>query len=60
MSIWLKNPLAVHASGDAGGGIVIEGTKIVELVPAGSRPATAIDEVFDASGHVLKIGRAHV
>jgi len=56
MSIWLKNPLAVHAAGDAGGGIVIEGTKIVELVPAGSRPAAAVDEVFDASGHVLTPG----
>src|SRR5690625_7930927 len=28
MSMWLKDPLAVHAGGDAGGGIVIEGTKI--------------------------------
>lgn len=34
-SLWLKNPLAVLADGDAGGGVVVAGNTIVELVPGG-------------------------
>jgi len=50
---WLRNPLAVL--GDAPGGIVVEGGRIVELVSAGgvpSRPAVP----FDASRHVVLPG----
>ncbi len=35
--LWIRNPLAILADG-AGGGIVVEGTRIVERVPAGGQP----------------------
>ena len=37
--IWFKNPLAVFtATGDdASGGVVVEGSQIVEIVPGGAR-----------------------
>ncbi len=53
LATWLRNPLAVL--GDAPGGIVVDGGRIVELVPAGgvpSRPAAP----FDASRHVVLPG----
>ena len=50
MRLWIKNPLAILASG-AEGGIVVEGSRIIELVPAGSTPAR--DHTFDASRHVV-------
>ena len=52
-AIWLRNPLAVL--GDAPGGVVVQGGRIVELVPAGgapNRPAAP----FDASRHVVLPG----
>ncbi len=52
-ALWLRNPLAVL--GDAPGGIVVQGGRIVELVPAGGapvRPAAA----WDASRHVVLPG----
>ncbi len=52
MRLWIKEPLAVLAE-EAGGGVVVEGSRIVELVPAGGQPATAVDEVFDAGRHVV-------
>ena len=38
--IWFKNPLAVFtATGDdASGGVVVEGSRIVEIVPGGGTP----------------------
>ncbi len=57
--LWLKNPLAVytgHPAGrepDAGGGLVVAGAEIAELVPAGGEPTQPYAEVFDASRHVL-------
>ena len=55
--MWLRRPLAVLAEGDAGGGVVVAGGRIVELVPAGGRPAGDGElDVFDASGHVLLPG----
>lgn len=53
--IWLRSPLAILAEG-AGGGLVVEGSRIVELVPAGASPAAPVDEVFDASAHVVLPG----
>lgn len=52
MRLWLKNPLAVLAE-NAGGGLVVEGSRIIELVPAGKQPSQPVDEVFDASRHVI-------
>ena len=50
--IWIKSPLAILAD-NAENGIVIEGKKIVELVPLGARPLQTIDETYDASESVL-------
>ena len=54
--LWLRNPLAILADGDAGGGIVVAGGRIVELVPAGRQPLAADPRVFDASAHVVLPG----
>ncbi len=53
MRLWIKNPLAVLAE-DAAGGIVVEGTRIVELVQRGKTPIH--DTVFDASAHAVLPG----
>jgi 8-oxoguanine deaminase len=50
--IWISAPLAILAEA-SGGGIVVEGTRIVERVPAGGHPSRPVDETFDASRHVV-------
>jgi 8-oxoguanine deaminase len=50
MRLWIKTPLAILAA-DAAGGIVVEGSRIVELVSAGATPLH--DQVLDASRHVV-------
>lgn len=54
-SLWLKNPLGVYtgADADAAGGIVVDGAVVRELVPAGGAPSAPVDEVVDASRHVV-------
>ncbi|MDX1266327.1 MAG: 8-oxoguanine deaminase [Oceanisphaera sp.] len=54
-TLWIKQPLATLSPAYAGG-LVITGNRITELVPAGQIPKTPIDEVFDASQHVLLPG----
>ena len=54
MRIWIKDPLAILAEG-AEHGLVVEGTRIVELV-AQRRNAGAVDAIFDASRHVVLPG----
>ena len=49
MRLWIKDPLAILAEG-AERGLVVEGGKIAELVPAGREPAASIAEVFEAGG----------
>jgi 8-oxoguanine deaminase len=51
--LWLRNPLAILA--DAPGGVVVEGGRIAELVPAGGVPA-APATVYDVSDHVVLPG----
>ncbi|WP_035781651.1 amidohydrolase family protein, partial [Arthrobacter sp. H14] len=55
---WLRNPQAIFTANehDAGGGVVVEGTRIVELVAAGQTPTTSYDEVFEARDHVVLPG----
>ncbi|MBL4726619.1 MAG: 8-oxoguanine deaminase [Rhizobiaceae bacterium] len=53
--IWLKNPLAI-LEGNAGGGLVIEGSRIVELVPSGKTPRSKVSKTFDCSNHVVLPG----
>ena len=58
MRIWLKNPLAIltDSQSNAGGGIVVKGTIIDEMVASGQQPAKPVDQVFDASEHVILPG----
>ena len=55
---WIKQPSAAFTANDldAGGGIVVEGDRIIELVGSGRTPEAAVDELFDASNKVLLPG----
>lgn len=56
--LWIKNPLAILAE-NAGGGLIVQGEKIVALVPSGGDPTSlGFDDydVFDASAHVVLPG----
>ncbi|WP_343222641.1 8-oxoguanine deaminase [Marinobacterium ramblicola] len=53
--IWIKSPLATLDSTCAGG-LVVEGTRIAEVLAAGETPAAPVDQVFDAREHVLLPG----
>lgn len=57
-TLWIKNPLAIFTpqGTDAGGGIVVQGATIAELVPSASRPSAPCDTVFDARRHVVLPG----
>ena len=55
MRIWIKDPLAILATG-AARGLVVEGTRIVELVAVGASPSAPVDATFDASRHVVLPG----
>ena len=52
MRLWIRNPLAILAD-NAAGGIVVEDSRIVELVPSGKSPLAPVDETFDASRHAI-------
>ncbi len=54
-TLYIKAPLACLEPG-AAGGIVVKDGRIAELVAAGGSPATAVDETFDASRHVVLPG----
>ena len=66
MRIWIKSPLAAftnnHANNhadphdDMQNGFVIDHDTISELVGAGCEPGEVVDEVFDASQHVVLPG----
>jgi 8-oxoguanine deaminase len=54
-AIWLKDPLAILAEG-AERGVVVQGNRIVELVPAGRAPAAADVAIVEAGRHVVLPG----
>jgi 8-oxoguanine deaminase len=58
MRIWLKHPLAILTDEglDARGGIVVEEDRILEVLASGQKPSVEVDQVFDASGHVVLPG----
>jgi len=58
MKIWLKNPLSILADDgiDARGGIVIQNNLIHEVLALGEEPSEQVDQVFDASEHVVLPG----
>lgn len=53
--VWIKAPLATLDS-DCAGGVVIENQLITEVLVSGAQPAEPVDEVFDASQHVMLPG----
>ncbi len=55
MRLWLSGPLAIFAD-DAGNGVVVEDSRIVECVARGCAPKEPYDEVFDCSQHVVLPG----
>ena len=55
MALWIKDPLAIVVPA-AERGVVVEGGRIVELVPRGALPRRRVGEVFDASAHVVLPG----
>ena len=67
MNIWIKNPLAILVGNDKGnsediaisngtGGIVIQDNKILEILSKNEQASVPIDQVFDASEHVVLPG----
>ncbi|MCA0974079.1 8-oxoguanine deaminase [Halomonas denitrificans] len=52
---WIRQPLATSDPA-ATAGVVVQGSRIVEKLDAGQVPSVAVDEVFDASRHVLLPG----
>ena len=55
MRLWIKDPIAILAEG-AERGIVIDGTRIVELIGRGKTPSAPIGATFNASRHVVLPG----
>lgn len=55
MRLWIKTPLGGMPKGGEGG-IVVDGPIIAELLRAEHQPSGPIDEVFDASRHVVLPG----
>ncbi|MGB2079153.1 MAG: 8-oxoguanine deaminase [Vibrio sp.] len=56
---WIKNPLAIYTSDEhecARGGLVIKDGIIIELVAADHKPQHPVDDVIDASAHVVTPG----
>lgn len=54
--IWIKQPMAVYCPEDAANGLVIDNGVITELVGKGQEPSQPVDQLFDASEHVLLPG----
>jgi 8-oxoguanine deaminase len=51
--LWIKEPLGILGPG---GGVVIDGGRIVELIPSGGHPSTPNVALFDAGAHVVLPG----
>ena len=56
--LWIKNPLEIFTATDecAKGGIVIENNLITEVLASGKQPKLPVQNVFDASNHVVLPG----
>ena len=60
--LWIKNPIGVFTADDtpdapdASGGLVVENAVITEVLGRGAEPSAPVEEVFDASQHVLTPG----
>ncbi len=58
MRTWIRNPLDIFVDETtrAEGGLVIEEDKIAECIASGSEPSAPVDQIFDASAHVVLPG----
>lgn len=58
MTLWIKDPLAIFVEDgvDAGGGLVVDGDIITELVPTGRKPESSITRQVNAGDHVALPG----
>ncbi len=58
MTLWIKDPLSIFVDDhvDAGGGLVVDGSKIVEIVPTGRQPQARIDSKLNVHDHVVLPG----
>ena len=58
MAIWIRNPLAVLVEDgiDAGGGLVVDGSIITELVPSGHEPTKPVTADVNADDRVILPG----
>ena len=54
-STWLKNPLSIFCE-DAEGGIVVREGLIVEVLKVGEAPLMPVDQIFNASEHLVLPG----
>ena len=57
-TIWLKSPAAIFTANaaDAGNGLLIQGNKIIELVPGGQQPRRAYQQYIDCSDMIITPG----
>jgi 8-oxoguanine deaminase len=57
-TLWLKSPASIFTGNilNASNGLVIQGNKIIELVAAGQKPITHIDQYIDCSNKVITPG----
>lgn len=62
MATWIKDPLAIFVDDgvDAGGGVVVDGKVIVELVPTGHQPKSTVSRRLNADHHVALPGLINV
>ncbi len=58
MTTWIKDPLAIFVEDgvDAGGGIVVDGDIITELVPSGRNPTSPVTRQVNADDRVILPG----
>ncbi|MEM7042942.1 MAG: 8-oxoguanine deaminase [Pseudomonadota bacterium] len=58
MATWIRNPLAILVDDgvDAGGGVVVDGATITELVPSGHEPTSPVTRQVNADHHVVMAG----
>lgn len=56
--IWLKSPAAIFTANtmNAGNGLVLQGKKIIELVPSGQKPNSIYDQYIDCSDLIITPG----
>ena len=55
MRTWIRDPLAIFAQ-NCQRGLVVEDSRIIELVSKGGEPSSPVDVVLDASRHVVLPG----